>query len=490
MKSRKATRWRDEPYAELVADRVAQVLDRAAALAKIDGEAAQVADSIANSIKTYHQRFQAIAEAWRIKGLDHNAGLQGAFRDTVHELEDRAAHFKVSNLYLGLLQIRRREKDLGLRRDAQYRENVIELVGRFKAELDASGLTPDIKAALHREIDTYRQTFVDYSRTVLAQQDIGGGKGPFRQAAHRIEAILQAHYVPDMERNILQLRRREKDYLLRDDKQYVDMALSELERITAQVNAAAISDDHKTELNGLTDNYKRDFLALVEQNNRIDGLSAEMRQAVGQISPLVKRNVDDANRSMAQKAAAITADSEASAQAMLWIVAVATFLGIACAVVITQRITRPLGRMTGLLTRLAVEEPTERVASVPGSRDEVNIMAAAVNEIADHKARLIAWWKASMQEAEALRDQSRSPEKAAQALAAAEQEMGEQLAAMHGEIRGHAQDIVDAADGLSGNALGGSAQDRVRSIEHAGKAVLATMDVIAGGKPARNGIAG
>jgi len=71
---------------------------------------------------------------------------------------------------------------------------------------------------------------------VLAQQDIRGGTGPFRQAAHRIEAILQAHYVPDRERNILQLRRREKDYLLRDDKQYVEMAQWVLNAIDSQRN--------------------------------------------------------------------------------------------------------------------------------------------------------------------------------------------------------------------------------------------------------------
>ncbi|MDJ0947293.1 MAG: hypothetical protein QNJ94_00070 [Alphaproteobacteria bacterium] len=484
---------RDEADAALVADRVARVQERAAALAEIDDEAAQVAKSVSASIQTYQERFQAVAEAWRIKGLDHNSGLQGAFRDTVHELEDRAAHFKVSSLYLQLLQIRRREKDLGLRRDAEYRENVFGLVEQFKAELDASGLTPDVKASLGKEIDTYRQTFIDYSRTVLAQEDIRGGTGPFRQAAHRIEAILQAQYVPDMERNILQLRRREKDYLLRDDKQYVEMAQRELQRITAQVDAAAIADQHKAELKDLIANYDRDFLALVEQNDRIDRLSADMQQAVEEISLLVNKNVDEANRLMAETAASITETSNADAQAMLWVVLLATLLGVAFAVVITLRITQPLGRMTDLLTRLAVEEPTERVAAIPGSRDEVNIMAEAVNEMADLKARMMAWWKASMEEAQAERDLTQEgptkPAAAEQALAAAKQARGEQLAAMGGEIRGHTQGIVDAAGRLSATALSKSAQDGVRSIDHAGKAVLAILDVIAAGEPPQKAVA-
>ena len=485
---------RDETYATSVAERIAQVRKRAAALALIDDEAGEVAKSISEAIETYEQRFQAIAEAWRIKGLDHDSGLQGAFRDAVHELEDRAAHFKVSKLYLQLMQIRRREKDLGLRRDSQYRDKVFELIEQFEAELDSSGLAADVKAALRKELDTYQRTFTDYSRAVLAQQDIRGGTGPFRQAAHRIEAILQAHYVPDMERNILQLRRREKDYLLRDDKQYVEMALRELQRITAQVSSARLSDDHKSELNGLIDNYTRDFLALVEQNDRIDRLSAEMRQAVEKISPLVRRNVDNGNRLMAETAETTTAAADANAEAMLWMVLIATLLGIGFGIVITQRITQPLARMTGLLTRLAVEQPTERIAAAPGGRDEVNIMAEAVNEIANHKARLIAWWQASIQEADALRDLSQSAARAetasAQTLAAAKEAKAEQLSAMHGEIRGHTQDMLAAAHRLSGLALRGVAKDDARSIAHAGKAVLGILDVVAGGEQPRKAGAG
>ena len=170
---------RDEAYVTLVAERIAEVRERAAALAPIDADAATVAKGISEAVESYEERFQAVAEAWRIKGLDHNSGLQGAFRDAVHELEDRAAHFKVSNLYLQLMQIRRREKDLGLRRDSQYREDVFELIEQFEVELDSSGLAQNVKAALRGELDTYRQTFTDYSRTVLAQQDIRGGTGPF-----------------------------------------------------------------------------------------------------------------------------------------------------------------------------------------------------------------------------------------------------------------------------------------------------------------------
>ena len=340
---------REEITVEKAGRHVDRVLGEAAALGKIDDAGAQTGRRIAELMETYHQRFLAIVNAWRKKGLDHNSGLQGAFRDAVHELEAMAGQLKAERLYLLLLQIRRGEKDLGLRRDVQYRNKVRGLVQQLKEKTTASELEDPVKVQLLQEIEIYRRTFEDYSREVLANEDIRGGKGPFRQAAHRIEALLNAHYVSDLESSILQLRRREKDYLLRGDKKYVDMALQELEHISAQVDASDISDKEKMHFKTLLGSYRNDFLALIEQNDLIGRLTEEMQEAVDKIALVVKGNVDDANRTMKEMAATINASSIENARLMLWIVALASFLGVFFAIAITLRIVRPLRRMAGLL---------------------------------------------------------------------------------------------------------------------------------------------
>ena len=81
--------------------------------------------------------------------------------------------------------------------------------------------------------------------------------------------LLSAHLIPDLSRDILQLRRREKDYLLRDDKRYINMALQELQGMKNQIETSGISADDKIRLLGLLANYEKDFLALVEQNDHI-----------------------------------------------------------------------------------------------------------------------------------------------------------------------------------------------------------------------------
>lgn len=439
---------RDEASVREVSFHLEHVLRDTADLRKIDEPAAQTADRIAELMNIYHQRFQMVVDAWRKKGLDHNSGLQGAFRDTVHELEAIAGHFKVDRIYLQLLQIRRGEKDLGLRREQQYRSNVLRLVEEFKEKIGASELESGIKARLLEEIETYRETFEVYADAVLMNEEIHGGKGPFRQAAHRIESILNAHYVSDLERNILQLRRREKDYLLRDDKIYVNMALQELQLIHAQVEASTISAEDKARFIVLMQNYRKDFLALVEQNDLIDRLNDEMRKAVSEIILLAKENVDFANQMMNKVATSINAASNAKAHLMLWIVAVAVLLGVFFAVSITLRIARPLRQMAGLLDRLAFESPAERMPFVSGGRDEVNAMAESVNTMADNRARFVAWWETSMQEADACQKLEKTLTQAletdaepARELPDAEKELWKAIAAKRELLSKQNQDI-------------------------------------------------
>ena len=392
---------RKEDSAREVDNQLQQALLTNADLSAIDPESTPVAKRIRTQIEIYRQMFQATVDAWRKKGLDHNSGLQGAFRDAVHELEAMAGHFNVDNLYLQLLQIRRGEKDLGLRREQQYVERVLGLLDGFAVKTAASGLEEKVKTQLLEEIKTYRVSFEEYSNIALSNADIGGGKGPFRQTAHRIEAILNSHHIPDLESKILQLRRREKDYLLRDDKIYVDMALTELNRIHTLVNPSAIAPEQKELFLGLLKNYRRDFLALVEQNELIERMTAEMNQADSEISKLTGSTVKTADQAMQRMAAEIEASTAEKEQLMLWWVAIATALGVLFAVSITLRIVRPLRSMAGILDQLAYEVPSERLPFYPEGRDEVNMMAGSVNTMADNKARFINWWKSSMREAAA-----------------------------------------------------------------------------------------
>ncbi len=391
--------YRDRQYVNLVKDYVEQALEQASRLSEIDEKNRSTWQRTGTLIQTYQVRFLAIVDAWETKGLDHNSGLQGRFRMTVHELEALSENFKVDRFYLLLLQIRRREKDLGLRREQQYYAQVLYLIQEFKETVHRSELRDALKKRLFQEIEQYKQAIDVYAQSALKQESIHGGKGAFRQISHDIENLLKVHHVPDFAKDLLQLRRREKDYLLRGDGKYVNMAQQEIRMIQAKLNAADIATDDKQKLLGLLNSYEGDFLELVKQNEQITQLTNEMRTAVEQIMPLMDRNLAQANQVMSETAQTINKTAQSDARLMLWIVLSASLLGVFFSILITRRIVHPIRRIVTVLSQLAHGDPPERIPFSEG-RDEVCVMAEAMNTMIDHTERLIAWSIASMKENE------------------------------------------------------------------------------------------
>jgi len=457
-------RRRDPALAEEVRRQAALLQQQAGELAATDADSRQAAEHLQELAKRFLRRFDAIVEAWQVKGLDEDSGLQGAFRGAAHALEELAGHYNVDRPYLLLLQVRRREKDLGLRRDPRYQAHVHALLDELRATVSASGLSGTTKERLAAEIKTYRTELDAYAEVVLANRDIAGGKGPFRDAAHRIEAILQAHYIPGMKTQILQLRRREKDYLLRGDAEYVAMVAGIAGEIRAQVRESAVSRAEQSRLLTLLANYERDFRALVDQDHRIARLSAEMDAAARQITPLVEENLRHANKLMASMSAEIAAASAKKAQLSLAIAAAALLLGVLFAILLTRRIVTPVRRMAALLDQLTHETPSTRIPTDPKGRDEINAMAISLNTMADHRAGFFNWWRSSMQEAIALRDLHETTDhgerfEAAEELRSAAISKLRQLNAIKGRLRRQAKVVQTTGERLAEQRSGSNLED-------------------------------
>jgi len=375
-------------YVERVKKYVDLVLEEAAALGAIEKKAgdSRVAERIGERMKTYHASFQDIVRAWRTKGLDHQLGLQGQFRETIHRAEAKAGGFKTGALYLTLLQIRRGEKDLGLRRSGQYAERVRDLGKRFKEQVAASALEVRTKSALTEAMEDYLREFDVYAERVLEGEDVAGGKGAFRDAAHHLEGLLRVRYIPDLEEDILMLRRHEKDYLLRGDNSYVEKAQTAVQAILHNIGSSEIPASEKQALEDHMRAYEKDFLALVEQNDRIVALTAQMRNAVHQIEPLVAANVQEAITHMEQAGEATRERSRRNAFLALSLSAAAILLGIVFSVLMARRITRPVATLMGLaeLVTGRGSEPGEA-----GKKDEIAALAGAMGRMAGSHQQML-----------------------------------------------------------------------------------------------------
>ncbi|EGV28109.1 histidine kinase HAMP region domain protein [Thiorhodococcus drewsii AZ1] len=272
-------------------------------LARVDSVDRRTVDRLGSLTQEFLNRFSAIETAWRRKGLDENAGLQGAFRASAHELEERVA----------------------------------------------------------REL-------------------------------------------PALQTQVLQLRRREKDYLLRGGEGYVQMVEGILAVLTLSIDASPLGSEERAHLSALVRDYGRNFSALVEQDRLIGELTEAMNQAAERVTPLVEDTLAEANALMERSSAELAKTSVERARLALSIAIAATLFGVIFAMLLTYRIVRPVRLMVELLDRLTHENPSERVAVPADPRDEIMAMAISVNTLADHKSTFDRWWRDAMREAIALRD--------------------------------------------------------------------------------------
>lgn len=471
-----------ERFADAVDRHLQAMHEKVGALAQVDQQSQQTAAQLQTLMTVYQQRFTAVADAWRAMGLDENSGIQGAFRQKIHRLHELSAQYSVDGLLTVLLQIRRSEKDLALRQEATYRDRVRRLIADFRQRVEASELPPAARQKLLAELATYSRSFETYAESALKPGYSGGGRGPFRDAAQRIEAILHSHYVPELETNVLKLRRREKDFLLRGDESYPPMVVEIARTIRAQIGESALAEADKAQLLALLRDYQRSFLVLVSQRASIVALTAEMNAAADQVAPLIEANVAQANQTMSSRAREIDEDAQASVRLGLIVTISTLLLAVVLALGITARIVRPVRHMAGVLDDLAYGTPTGHVPTVPGGRNEINAMGESLNTLLDHRASFLGWWKASMDELGARRamlDSQNEAERdeATLELRAASIVKVQKLNAIRGRLLQHAHTLAGAGRRLS--AAGSLPAADGKLLEHSAQAIESLLDVVA-----------
>jgi len=196
----------------------------------------------------------------------------------------------INNIEKLVLQLRRNEKDFLARKQVKYVEkfnqNANKLNKAIKAAKHQSNELPQF-TKLESAITNYQQRFREI---VSTQKRIGldhktGLYGELRNAIHNVESLISNDKV--FLANVLQLRRNEKDFMLRLDKKYVS-------RFTSNINA--LIEEHSLSENNTTisylEQYRTTFLALVAEQVRLGlnektGLNGQMRAAVHQVDDLL-----------------------------------------------------------------------------------------------------------------------------------------------------------------------------------------------------------
>jgi methyl-accepting chemotaxis protein len=145
-------------------------------------------EDVDRGIQTYAQRFGALVALQRRVGLDENSGLEGQLRKSVQAAEAQVMGANDLRLAYLVLQMRRHEKDLQLRNDRRYVEQMAQREREFAEAVRASTTEPARLQAVSRLMADYWRDFRAFSDAFLAMP---GELDAMRKAFAEVEPKFQ-----------------------------------------------------------------------------------------------------------------------------------------------------------------------------------------------------------------------------------------------------------------------------------------------------------
>ncbi|QLE86483.1 methyl-accepting chemotaxis protein [Shewanella sp. Scap07] len=319
--------------------------------------------------------------------------LQRYSNTTLSELSFAAQ--KVVELEREILGLRKDEKDFFVRLDMKYAERHRQ--DSAKIESIASELN-DVLIAYNipvTDLVNFRQGLGQYKNSfetvVVMQQDIGltpttGLYGTLRKAVHNVETLVKQYNRPELMVTMLQLRRNEKDFMLRKDMKYLSRFEGNVETFLTQLNQSGLSSGVTQEVASLMKAYQRDFTSLVnkQQELGLDESSGQMKV----LREAIFKAEDDAKR-LEEVALVMIADAESSAtmwSLIIFFLIAAIVIGIT--VVILRSIMEPVQRLTDTITR--IEESKDLTLRCDyDAKDELGMISTHFNSMVSSFQELI-----------------------------------------------------------------------------------------------------
>jgi methyl-accepting chemotaxis protein len=290
----------------------------------------------------------------------------------------------------GLLNLRRIEKDFLMRNEERYVKahgdaaaKVTPLVDRLVAdastdeERKARGGMRDGFNAYLRNFDAIAET-----RRKIGLREDQGLMGAMREAVRNAEQAASAAGNKDVTILVLQLRRNEKDFLLRKEDRYVKAVADGVGGVAGAVNGSAEGRN----LIALIDVYGKAFAALAEATKSGGEIETRLSREFAAIDPVMVAIGEQVEK----QSAAAKAEIEATTKNLTTVFVVVLLLTLAVVGVVCWAIGRairmPIGDVTGAMSRLA-DGALETEVPAREYRNEIGDMAKALQVFKDNLIR-------------------------------------------------------------------------------------------------------
>lgn len=211
------------------------------------------------------------------------------------------------------------------------------------------------------------------AQRVLGLNENEGLQGKLRNAIRELETRLAQLDQPRLTMLMLMMRQHEKDFMLRHDEKYGDELTKRVSDFEAALGASNLTADVRAELKKLVDAYRASFSAFLVSQQAQDDQVDDLGQIYGRNRPILMKAITIADA----RAVAATERASRFREVLRWGIGLCTLAIGLIAILVGQRITRLITRMTSAMRELA-DGQFEITLPGLGRSDEIGEMARAV----------------------------------------------------------------------------------------------------------------
>ncbi len=339
----------------------------------------------------------SMAVAWSYERSMHVMVMTG---NQQHALKNLQLDVKVFELDIAhALQY---EKDFLIHHEHKYQvlhnqtlDKVLQDMQRVAQQIHSLNVPLNMKEVRQHVMD-YQRKFDALTQqwAVIGLNENQGIRGAMRTSIHAIEKKLDAVHAMNLSNSMLQMRRHEKDYLMRKKPLYVEEMASEQLNFDALLQESHLSASLKQEINHKMNGYEQSFLNLVVAMEDNQKLLQDLRSDIVKTPPLldafdatvrtlVQAQEDKLNQLRVQQ------EQQIGFSLLLILLIVSGVLWW-----IAQSIRKPLQNLLDVLSELVDDGNLARRLHIDG-KHELATLAGYINQFMDGLSDMVAKVQAS-----------------------------------------------------------------------------------------------
>ena len=337
-------------------------------------EDVQATKAILKQINVYRDAFVATVNAWKVKGFSEKSGLRKQFLEEAERFKTAFNNLDVDDIYISLLRLSEFYAQFQITDKKKYTKKFIRERDSFLFYLNDSKLDAQMKQEITQKLDIFVKTFQSYVLQEPSKRD----QNAMKSAIMELSAPIKRNRVRNIWRDYYQVRNFENTYLRTGEQHYADQLAQLIGEIQIKLDASSVPDDVAIVVS--LETYRRNFLALVNQDHLIRERNKEMKGATQTIETLVAIHLERVTEDMKEAFVATRSFSRHRTNLAFVMACILIVLMIGIAVILVNSLVHPISKVTNAMLHVADGNMDSQVPVM--GNDELGQMATIFNQMA------------------------------------------------------------------------------------------------------------